>query len=184
MKNPGQKSFSATINAWCAQSEARMTAVFRDAAQSVANEVRKPVGAGGSMPVDTGNLRRSLMASTDRVPEIKPGTTQFSENDGQITAVIANAPLGSVIYLGFQADYARHMEYGTKAHTISPKDKQALHFTVGGAGVFAKAVKHPGTKAYGFVRKTVQDWPQIVSQSAERIKQRVDARVAFKGLND
>ncbi|KWT70771.1 hypothetical protein APY04_0832 [Hyphomicrobium sulfonivorans] len=153
-----------------------MLAVFRDAAQTVANEVRKPEGAGGNMPVDTGNLRRSLAASTDSMPQVQPGVATFSDNDSQITAVISNAPLGSTIYLGFQADYAVHMEYGTGPHMIYPKDKQALHFTIGGAGIFAKSVKHPGTTAKAFVRTTAQRWPQIVKGSAEKIKGRVEMR--------
>jgi hypothetical protein len=159
------------------KTQQRMEAVWRDAAQTVANEVRRPVSAGGNMPIDTGNLRRSLMASTAAIPEIRPTEIEgFVDNDGQITLVIAGAKLGQTIYLGFQANYAAHMEYGTAPHKIFPKDKKALFFHVGGAGVFAASVNHPGTKPFGFVRLTAQRWPQIVDASAQRIQSRVEAR--------
>ena len=174
-------SFSAQVGAWAQQTQQRMQAVFRDAAQTVANEVRRPVASGGNMPVDTGNLRRSLMASTAAMPQIRTELEGFVDNEGQVTLVIAGARLGETIYLGFQANYAAHMEYGTKPHKIVPKDKQALFFYIGGASVFAASVNHPGTKPFGFVRLTAQRWPQIVDASAQRIRGRVEARAARGG---
>lgn len=177
-----KNSFETQVSQWAAQTKERMVAVFRDAAQTVANEVRKPVAAGGRMPVSTGNLRRSLMASTSGVPAVRQGEDQeFGENDGQITMVIAGAQITDTITLAFQANYARHMEYGTKPHMIYPREKQALHFYVGGEGVFASSVKHPGTQAFAFVRTTAQNWPQIVEDSARRIQSRVETRQAFGG---
>lgn len=133
------------------------------------------------MPVDTGNLRRSLMASTTEIPTISNNPDQtFADNDQQINLVIAGAEIGQTIYLGFQANYAAAMEYGTKPHVIEPKDKLALHWYQGGAGVFAKRVNHPGTKPYAFVRLTAQRWGEIVSASVQRIRSRVDARKAAR----
>jgi hypothetical protein len=172
-----QPSFEAQVSAWVAQTQQRMTAVFRDAAQTVANEVRRTIPQGGNMPIDTGNLRRSLMASTSSVPQIVDNAEQtFGENDGQISLVIAGAQISQTIYLGFQASYARIMEYGSSPHIIEPKKAHALRWYEGGASVFAKRVKHPGTKPYAFVRTTAQRWPQIVSESAARIQSRVESR--------
>lgn len=173
------QSFSASVDAWTRESEARLTAVFRDAAQTVANDVREPVGAGGHMPVDTGNLRRSLMASTSEIPTISNNADQrFAGNDQQINLVIAGAEIGQTIYLGFQANYAAHMEYGTSPHVIEPKEKLALHWYQNGTGVFAKKVHHPGTRPFGFVRLTAARWPEIVSASVQRIRSRVEARMS------
>lgn len=43
------------------------------------------------------------------------------------------------------------IEEGTKAHIIKPKNKKALAFSSGNKMVFAKKVKHPGTKAKPFM---------------------------------
>lgn len=71
-------------------------------------------------PVRTGNLRRSILvgAVTDRYAETKA-----------------------------TANYAAAVELGTRAHDIRPRFKKALRFKVGGGTVFAKRVRHPGTKA-------------------------------------
>lgn len=88
-----------------------MLAVGRHAAQTVANEVRRPRGAGGHMPVVTGNLRRSLMASTSFMPRMVSGTREFGDNDAQIELTIAGWKVTGTLYLGFQAAYARVREY-------------------------------------------------------------------------
>ena len=142
-------SFSAQVSAWAAQSEQRLTAVFRQSAQAVAGEVKKPVAAGGNMRVKTGFLRASLMASTSQMPSInpeaKPATgaadNSYSE-DQNVTLIIAGADIGQTIYLGFTAAYARPREYED-----------------------------------GFVRLTAQRWPQIVEECARLIKSRVAGRV-------
>ena len=46
------------------------------------------------------------------------------------------------------------LEYGSKWHYIGPWKKKALHFfSREGKEVITKKVRHPGTKAYGMVRK-------------------------------
>lgn len=99
------------LNAWVQESEARLKAVARDAAQTVVNEVRKPKAQGGRMPVLTGNLRRSLMASTSQMPTMRPDGREFPDNEGQIELAIAGWELTETLYLGFQAAYARKREY-------------------------------------------------------------------------
>ena len=71
-------------------------------------------------PVKTGNLRRSIHVGrvTDRSAE-----------------TIASA------------DYAAHVEFGTKAHEIRPRNKRALRWKVPGGYRFATRVRHPGTRA-------------------------------------
>jgi len=103
-------TFAAAVNAWTKKSEARMNAVFRDSVQRLANEVRVPIAAGGHMPVKTGNLRRSLLASTAQMPGLGAEKATYSDGSAQISATIAGARLGQTIYLGFQANYAPYME--------------------------------------------------------------------------
>lgn len=81
-------------------------------------------------PVDTGRLRNSIKVKvTDR---------------------------GITIWM---VEYAKFVEFGTPPHIIKPKDKKALKFKVkrGGKNIFAKKVKHPGTRPNPFIRNTIQN---------------------------
>lgn len=97
-------------------------------------------------PVATGNLRRSIVI-------------------GSVTNTSAETIA--------TASYAAFVELGTKAHDIVPRAKKALRFATGGnatlsgrprsggAVVFAKRVRHPGTKPKPFMvpgaEKAVRD---------------------------
>jgi len=146
-------SFAAEVSEWCRQVEGAAEAVFQTAAQTVANEVRTAVAEGGRMPVKTGNLRRSLMASTSAMPTIKEGKETFA--DSGLELVIAGAELGSTVYLGFQAAYAARMNYGFVG-------TDSLGRTYHQAG-------------YGFVDAVAQRWPQIVTQAEATVRDRFEA---------
>ena len=61
-------------------------------------------------------------------------------------------------------DYAKHVEFGTKAHIIRPKNKKALHWG-GKKGPVVKFVHHPGTEAQPFIRDAFyRKLPGIVEQ--------------------
>lgn len=45
---------------------------------------------------------------------------------------------------------------GTRPHTIRPRTRQVLKFTVKGSTVFARVVNHPGTKANDFLTKALR----------------------------
>lgn len=55
---------------------------------------------------------------------------------------------------------------GTKPHTIMPRRKTILRFSSGGATVWARRVRHPGTKA--------QQWTITI---AARMQRRLAARI-------
>ena len=52
--------------------------------------------------------------------------------------------------------YAVFVEFGTRPHIIRPVRAQALRFEVGGEIVFAKLVRHPGTRPQPFMRETAE----------------------------
>lgn len=56
------------------------------------------------------------------------------------------------------APYAIFVHWGTKPHTIEPKEKKALKF-VGGSGmfVFAKKINHPGYQGDPFITNAIRD---------------------------
>lgn len=145
-------SFAATISEWGRAEMDRAEAIFQDAAQTVANEVRTTVNEGGRLPIDTGNLRRSLMASTAEMPMVKPEQEVFAESG--IEMVIAGAELGGTIYLGFQAAYAARMNYGFV-----------------GTDSLGRVYNQAG---FGFVDAVAQRWPQIVAASEVRIRSRFE----------
>ena len=151
MANEGQ-SFAAQVSAWASAEMERAEAVFQTAAQTVANEVRTPVAAGGRMPVKTGNLRRSLMASTSSMPTIVEGKQEFSESPVEL--VIAGAELGGTIYLGFQAAYAARMNYG-----FVGQDSLGRSYNQAG---------------FGFVDAVAQRWPQIVAEAETTVQGRFE----------
>lgn len=139
-------NFAAQVDDWCRMTDKRMTAVFRESAERVIEEMQKPVGAGGNMPIDTGFLRASLMASTSGLPMMSrpnPGTAA-SYDGGQISMVIAGAELGETVYAGYTANYAAHVEYGAR-----------------------------GRPPRRFVGLAAQKWPEIVSGAVQDAKARV-----------
>lgn len=52
---------------------------------------------------------------------------------------------------------ARFLEVGTKEHAISPKRMGSLKFNSNGRPIFAKRVKHPGSRAQPFLRSSGRD---------------------------
>ena len=94
----------------------------------IANQARVDV------PVLTGNLGRSI-----REDEIK--FTGPLVVEGGVTA---------------HADYAAAVHEGSRPHIIRPRRAKALRFEVGGRTVFARMVRHPGTKARPFLRNAAE----------------------------
>lgn len=144
-------SFSATVDAWTKASERRMEAVFRESTERVISEMQTPVGAGGNMPVDTGFLRASLMASTDTPATMQDASmpadggsypSPASGITGQVSMVILGAKIGHTIYACYTAAYAAHQEYGSK-----------------------------GRAGRGFVRLAAQRWQAIVEAVVKEAKQ-------------
>ncbi len=146
-------NFAATISEWGRAELERAEAIFQASAQAVANEVRTTVNEGGRLPIDLGNLRRSLMASTADMPTVKPDQAEFT--DSGIEMVIAGAELGSTIFLGFQAAYALRMEYGFV-----------------GTDSLGRTYNQSG---FGFVTAAAQRWPQIVAEQEAKIRSRFEA---------
>lgn len=90
----------------------------------VANQARQDV------PVKTGHLGRS----------IREGSVRF---------------VGPLVVAGSveaTASYAAAVHEGSHPYVIRPRNASVLRFEVGGRTVFAKMVRHPGTKARPFLR--------------------------------
>lgn len=140
------KSFTVTLDNWTKASEKRVEAVYRRSVELLAEEMTNTKPNGGRVPFLTGNLARSLLASTVGMP--KTSDKQFSgHNVGLITANLA--PNQSV-YLGYQAIYARRLNYGYV-----------------GADVLGRVFNQSGNY---FVEGALQDWQKIVDQAVQEVK--------------
>lgn len=132
--------FAAQVSDWVKNSKIAAEAIFHESAQRVIQEMQTTRAEGGNMPVDTGFLRASLIASNDAMPVIrsdaKPAAgSSYSYNAGPVALTINNTSLGGRIYAGFVAAYARFVNYGTSK-----------------------------TPARLFVELAAQRWPEIVRQ--------------------
>tara|TARA_R110002051_G_scaffold230715_1_gene292714 strand:+ start:2594 stop:3031 length:438 start_codon:yes stop_codon:yes gene_type:complete len=140
-----QSSFAAQVGDWVRETKARQTAVYRESAQRVIAAMQVPVGAGGNMPVDTGFLRASLMASLGyTLPPTRdnPGGA-VSYDPGAVSLTISRAEISDPITAVYTASYAEHVEYGAR-----------------------------GRAGRRFVALAAQQWPRIVSEVATEAQAR------------
>jgi len=119
------------------------------AAQQEGPSKNNPAGNGGRMRVDTGFLRASFLMSTTAMPAIDPeakppedaGPNSIPYNGEEISAVIANAEIGGILYGGWTASYAAIREFGREGE---PPD--------------------------AFMRTAAQRWPEIVARNEEKLR--------------
>lgn len=136
-------NFSAQVDAWVRKSEARMLAVFQESTQ------RTVALAQARIPIQTGFARASIRGSLQSMPPIEPGANKpkggsFAYDPGEITVTIAGATIGSVIYIGWTANYAPALERG-----------------------------HSKQAPSGFVRIAAEMWQATVSEVVAEAKSRV-----------
>jgi hypothetical protein len=148
-------NFSAQVDAWCRESEARMVAVWKESTQRVVHIAQAGIP---HIPVDTGFARASVRASLESMPPIDPefsapphklhthGTILFPYDEGQIVLVINGAQLGQTIYIGWTANYVGELESGSSNQAPS-----------------------------GFVRLAAEQWQVIVNGVVEEAKSRAAA---------
>lgn len=139
-------SFSEAVGSWASATERRLSAVHKKAIEKLAMEMTRTRAEGGNVPVDTGNLYRSLLASTTAMPK----TAEAPFSGSNVPSVIATLRLNDTLWLGFQAKYARRQNYGFV-----------------GADALGRVYNQQG--AY-FVERAIAMWPQIVREAVEEVK--------------
>lgn len=135
-------AFTAHVDNWVRESEARMLAVFKRAVELLADELRFGRQNGGKVPWDTGNMARSLVAELN-------GVIGFT-SAGDPEAKIALLQMGDVIALGYTAIYARRVNYG-----FVGEDSLGRNYNVEGAH---------------FVEYAASMWPVMVELAAEELR--------------
>lgn len=146
------KSFSAAVGKWAAQTPQRVTAVRRRSIELLADEMTRTKPQGGRVPVDTGNLARSLLASTKEMPK----TSERRPTGTNVGAVVALLRDDQPLWLGYTAAYARRMNYGFV-----------------GSDSLGRVYNQSGNY---FVEGAIAEWTNIVREAAREIKQAVTTR--------
>lgn len=139
------ESFAQSVGRWASQSEARITSVRNRAIELLAEDMSNTIPNGGRVPFQTGNLARSILASTQGMP--KTSDAQFSgSNVGLVTATLA---ADQPIWIGYQAAYARRLEAGFV-----------------GADALGRVYNQQG---YHFVSGAIADWKNIVARAVKEL---------------
>ena len=119
--------------------------------------IRDAKKVGGDM---TNKLREAMVASTTGIQNdakaINPSS--FKNQTGTLRRSIQKRVEGAHRGVVFTDEkYAPYVEFGTRPHVITPKNRKMLAFRVGGRLVFAKRVNHPGTRAYNYMRDAFEN---------------------------
>lgn len=130
-------------SAWSGNTGERLTALLRNSVQELAKVASTTIPNGGRVPVKTGNLARSVAVDTEP-PKIIEGLAT-----GDYSLGIANIKPGDTIYIGWQAAYARRMNYGFV-----------------GADSLGRVYNQTG---YGFAEATAAKWPSILTAQASKL---------------
>lgn len=64
---------------------------------------------------------------------------------------------GTSVKVATKLPYAKYVVNGTRAHTIRPVGSKALRFRIGSRVIFAKSVRHPGTKPNRFLQRALDN---------------------------
>ena len=140
--------FADAVDAWTKETEQRMTAVWRQSIDDLADTMNRTRSNGGRLPHLTGNLMRSLLASTSAMPSTGGPNAKYTGQD--VGLVTAGLQLDQTVWLGYQAIYARRMNYGFVG-------QDSLGRTYNQAGAH-------------FVEGAIADWPNIVRMAVSKIK--------------
>jgi hypothetical protein len=139
-------SFSDQLTAWAKATEKRTEAVYRRSVELLAEEMTRTKPNGGRVPIDTGNLYRSLLASKQAMPRTAAGP--FPGFD--IGAITASLKMSEPVFIGYQAVYSRVANYGFV-----------------GADKLGRVHNREGNY---FVEGAIAQWPQIVAQAAKEVE--------------
>lgn len=133
--------------------KAQIKGVKTESVQMLAVEMSTTVNEGGRVPVKTGNLSRSVLIAPT-IPMVKPSETVFSQQE--FAAAAAGFADADVIYLGWQAAYARRQNSGFV-----------------GEDSLGRSYNQPG---YGFHEAAIAKWPQILAAANAKVSAKMGAK--------
>jgi hypothetical protein len=131
---------------WAERTKRNIDAIHKRSIELLADEMARTKGQGGRVPFDTGNLARSLLASTQAMPK----TSEALSTGSNVGAVVATMRVDQPVWLGYQAVYARRTNFGFV-----------------GADSKGRVFNQPGNH---FVEGAIAQWPQIVQNAVREIQ--------------
>ena len=120
---------------------------------------RKALSAG--LTEFTLSLFRSVHRVIDEGRAFTPRTGHLQQS---IRVDLSNVNEGKAEIVA-DASYAPFVEFGTKPHVIKPKRRQTLRWATEEGYIFAKLVRHPGSKPYPFFRKAIEEYLSEAEES-------------------
>lgn len=139
-------SFSKAVGKWARATPKRLDAVYARSVELLGEEMAKTTKEGGRVPFQTGNLSRSLLASTEDMPPTSDGPF----TGGNIGLVAATLKATQFVFIGYQAKYSRRVNSGFV-----------------GADSLGRVYNQTGAH---FVEKAVAEWPNIVRKAVTQVK--------------
>lgn len=110
-------TFSATVADWVRDTTQVLEDVHKESVKRLAAEMNAPRNQGGNLPILDGFLWWSFDAKLGGMPTMlkaPPDGVKFTYNPGDVNTVIDGSELdGPDIYLGWRAEYARRINYGS-----------------------------------------------------------------------
>jgi hypothetical protein len=127
------------------------------------------------------------MAGEDAATKAKQ-TDKFRDRTGSLrNSIKPVGPVGSfgsgdlAVTLSAGAAHASFVEEGTPPHVIRPKHRKALRWPVAGGFLFAKVVRHPGTRATHFLADAANE--SIIRLKDELLPQAVELAFLKAGFS-
>lgn len=137
---------NVSIGEWAKQTQDRIEAVHKRSVELLADEMIRTKPNGGRVPVDTGNLARSLLASQQSMPK----TSDTVPSGMDVGAFAATMDVSKPTWLGYQARYARRINSGFV-----------------GADSLGRVFNQSGAH---FVEGAIAQWPQLVAAAVADVK--------------
>lgn len=139
---------TVSIGEWASQTKERIEAVHKRSVELLAEEMIRTKPNGGRLPVDTGNLARSQLASQVAMPKTAESGAQFGGSN--VGAVVATMDVTKPIYIGMQAIYSRVANYGF----VGADSLGRIHNRAGNY----------------FLEGAIAQWPQLVAAAVADVK--------------
>jgi hypothetical protein len=130
------KTFTVQIEAFRDKTKAQMKAVLSESVQDTITMAQLPVAQGGRMPVQTGNLRNSLVSELNGAA--------LGEGEGSYALVADGMEPGDTARFSWTAAYAMRQEHGFVGEdSLGRKYNQVgKHFVEGAAEAWSKTVEN------------------------------------------
>ncbi len=123
-------------------------------------------------------LRREVVLKMSQIAydSARAGADKHT-NTGALVQSLYNRTIPNGREVGHDPERAPHaifVAFGTRPHTIRPKNKKALRWSAGGKFAFAKQVNHPGYPGDNWMVRAADDavkaFASIVDQAIKKAK--------------